>query len=260
MREVFALVMLLCALVGLPRPLWAKAESCDEEAKPGPAHTLKHTCPANNDVLYRLAQSCTRNLKSNPSCRARGPRRDYAIIKDNSSCKPKAYLLLPSQCVTGVESKAVLAEPVVDFWRAAWIWLRRELPEVPPSRLAVAVNSLGTRGNDQLHFHLACVAPDVRTALNENAGSIPNYSPAAQGLRLPLGPRQHSYEIVKVKSLAGKSSPFKVVERMHGEEQSEMAKQGITVVAAGKNDFYVLNTSEEDGGGHAEELLDQGCR
>jgi CDP-diacylglycerol pyrophosphatase len=262
-RRVFAVLAGLLTLSLLPMPLFANMGGCDNDTVAGPRHQLKHTCPAgsNPDILLKIAEGCAQNLKANKSCRARSPRRDYVILKDISPCKPKGYLLIPSQCVTGVEDKQVLAEPVVDFWWASWIWSRRELPDVPPSRIAIAVNSLGARGNDQLHFHLSCVSRKVRRTLQQNKASIPRFSPEAKPLRIPLGPRHNTYAVVRVQGLAGSSSPFAVVEALHGADQSEMAKQGIAVVAAKhRGEYYVLNTTEGEGGGHAEELLDQRCR
>jgi CDP-diacylglycerol pyrophosphatase len=97
----------------------------------------------------------------------------------------------------------------------------------------------------------------VSKALKEK-GDIPLYP--APPVPLPnLGPHHdHTYSVVKVRGLTGKSSPFEVVKATRG---SEMERQGIAVIATDNpGEFYVLNTSEKDGGGHAEELLDQRCR
>jgi CDP-diacylglycerol pyrophosphatase len=262
-RRPYAVFAVILAVCFVPLPLFSKAAaSCNEDAS-GPRHTLKHTCPADShpDILLKIAASCAKNLKANNGCRGRSPRRDYVILKDNSPCKPKAYLLIPAQCVTGVEDNQVLTAPVVDFWRAAWIWSRKELPGVSVSRLGVAVNSLAARGNDQLHFHLSCVDRRVSRTLQRNAARIPEYSANVTPLHIKVGARNNSYEVVQVRGLAGNNSPFAIVNAMHGGEQSAMARQGIAVVAAKrKGEYYVLNTSEDEGGGHAEEILDQSCR
>jgi len=240
--------------------LWARAADTGDPRN-GPPHQLTHSCPSDPDILFTIAGTCTQSLRGNKSCRARSPRRDYVIIKDNSPQKPKGYLLIPVSCVTGVEDPSALRQPISKFWKSAWIWSRRELPAQPASRLGLAVNSLGTRGNDQLHIHLSCVAREVRHTLDENAANIPEYAEGAIPLRVPLGAHRNLYAVVKVRALAGTTNPFAVVENAHGGRQSEMAKQGIAVVAAKRTgEYYVLNTDEDDGGGHAEEILDQRCK
>jgi CDP-diacylglycerol pyrophosphatase len=262
-RTLFACTAIL-ALCFSPLPLFANAMSCGEDNTSGPPHRLQHTCPAesNPDILLKIAASCAKELTANKSCRGRSPRRDYVILKDISPCKPQGYLLVPAQCVTGVEDPQVLSAPVADFWRAAWIWSRKELPGVPASRRAIAVNSLGARGNDQLHFHLSCVDRRVRRTLQRDAARIPPYSATVRPLRIEVGRHNHPYEVVKVRGLTGDNSPFAVVDAMHGGEPNEMARQGIAVVAArSKGEYYVLNTTDDEaGGGHAEEVLDQSCR
>lgn len=230
-------------------------------------------CPPHSrvDALLTLAQNCAKDLKGELNCRAhekveqRGvenvAQKEFVIVKDCALIsKPEGYLLIPVEAYTGVDDPRLFSAPL-DLWGDAWHWSGTYPPGQASSRIGLAINSKSTRGFPQLHIHISCVDPEVRTALKKK-GNIPLY-PAQPVPVANLGPHHdHTYSVVKVKGLTGKDSPFEVVRAEHA---GDMEKQGIAVIGAeGKGEFYVLNTSETDtpgnnNQGHAEELLDQKC-
>ncbi len=254
-RDRVVFVAVLTLVVSLLAPLRAQTEQSFDA---GCRTRSAEACPANPipNALLALAEECAMDLKRNPNCCAHSKTaaRDYAITKDCAAEKPEGYLLIPLERVGGVEDQRIFNPPFVDLWAEAWRW-SRELPGQPPSRTALAINSAHRRSQPQLHIHISCVDRAVSAALEY--ADIPWFP--AKPRELPkFGPRQHTYRAVKVSTLTGESSPFLVVMRQVG--KSAMQHHGIAVIGASKGgEFYVLETSEEDGGGHAEDLLDQRC-
>src|SRR5262249_39982668 len=140
-----------------------------------------------------------------PGCRLYDAADHYVIIKDNASDKPKAYLILPTMKVTGIEDPQILEKPVVDFWQYAWA-RSATYPGRPPADTALAINSKNGRTQGQLHIHIACVQPDVKAALL--GSDVPSYP--HQPLVLQL--KGHAYRVVKVGGLSGALSPFLLIQ------------------------------------------------
>src|ERR1019366_3632252 len=98
----------------------------------------------------------------------------YVVLKDRTGLTQ--YLLLPTARISGIESPAVLAPGVPNYWD--WAWRARTLTEdragkaLPREALSLAVNSPFGRSQDQLHIHIDCVQKDVRAALAANSSAI----------------------------------------------------------------------------------------
>jgi CDP-diacylglycerol pyrophosphatase len=236
------------------------AEPAPVAAAPASAGTAVHACvvaPRPNS-LWSLAQCCSRSLHSNPACRAYDAADKYIILKDNSPRKPAAYLIIPTIEVTGIDDPQIFSAPVVDFWEYGWQHARLFVPR-PAAEIGLAINSKRGRTQNQLHIHIACVLPAVAQTLAAHAAEIGS-EPATASM-LALAPANHIYRVVKVTSLGGADSPFKLVAAMAG-AAADMADQSIAVVGtAMPSAFYVLDTAATgDNPGSAEELLDQSCR
>ena len=244
------------ALISLSAPVRADtAQAFDPECRTRPAEA----CPANPvpNALLALTGYCAIDLHRNSNCCAHSKdgARDYTIVKDCAAEKPQGYLLIPVRRVGGMGDDRIFDPQFVDLWAEAWRW-SRELPGRPAARTALAINSAHRRSQQQLHIHISCVRPEVSTAL-ENA-DIPLF-PAKPRAIHRLGGLHHTYRAVKVNALTGESSPFRIVMRRAG--VSAMKYHGIAVIGSQTDgEYYVVYTSENDGGGHAEELLDQKCR
>jgi CDP-diacylglycerol pyrophosphatase len=226
-------------------------------AAPGEATAACIVAPRPNS-LWSLAQCCSRNLASNPGCRYFSAADDFIILKDHSSKKPAAYLIIPTMKVTGIEDPQIFRAPVLDFWQYGWREAQRFVGR-PAADTALAINSAVGRTQNQLHIHIACVLPEVAQALAENAAKIGSDPTAPLGLR--LGPSGHLYLAVATAGLAGSDSPFRIAAAMPG-AAAGMAEVSIAVVgSATPGAYYVLETRAGGGNpGAAEELLDQFCR
>ena len=224
----------------------------------GKAGHAAATCPLlpRPNALWSLAQCCSRDLASRPSCRVYDAKDEYVIIKDNAPTKPDAYLIIPTIKVTGIEDSRIFELPVVDFW--AYGWSRsKQYPGQPAPRTGLAINSKYARSENQLHIHISCARADVSQTLESR--DIPMYP--AQDVTLPLGPHGRPYDAVKVTGLSGANSPFEVIQDIPGVKDS-MPDESIAVIGSPKaGEYYVVNTRHHGSDrGDAEELLDETCQ
>jgi CDP-diacylglycerol pyrophosphatase len=208
------------------------------------------------DSLWSLARCCARDLRSNSDCRYYSKTDEFIILKDNSPAKPRAYLIIPTAKVTGIEDPRIFAAPVALFWAYGWqeagVYLKK-----PAAQTGLAINSEFGRTQNQLHIHISCVRPDVARVLAENAARIG--SDPARPFALALGPHHHTYRAVETGSLTTRS-PFELAAAMPG-AADDMKDQSIAVIGSAEPGlYYVLDTTHRaDNPGTAEELLDQSC-
>lgn len=100
----------------------------------------------------------------------------YVVLKDNSPAKPYAFLLLPTDRLTGIEDARLWIVAGVNYWRAAyenWRYVEKVL-KLPLLRTQVgfAANSIYGRTQDQLHIHITCIRPDVAATLADRIGTL----------------------------------------------------------------------------------------
>ena len=137
----------------------------------------------------------------------------------------------------------------------------KQCPGQAPAHTALAINSRCARTEDQLHIHISCIRSEVQRCLEEKDKSGEISSQPAHPSQIILGPNCNPYDVVKIGSLAGKSSPFNVIQHFPGINDKNMDEQSIAVVGSDATDkYYLLNTYHHgpDIGG-AEELLNQDC-
>ena len=232
-----------------------------ESSKPVQYHTCRKG--GGRDALWLLAQDCAKDVTSDSNCvlHARRTDEEYVVVKDcDLTRKPEAYLLVPLQCVRGVDDPQIHSASFRNLWEDAWMW-SMVYPGKPASRTALVINSSSpkARTQDQLHIHMTCVHKDVSDALK--AGNVPLYT------GIPLKPVEmkelkngNTYYAVKVNGLTARNSPFAVV-LAAGVKPEDMKHQGVAVVGSERQgEYYVLYTSVAGANyGFAEELLDQGC-
>jgi CDP-diacylglycerol pyrophosphatase len=246
--KAFTLVIGVAALMLFPQTsqgasFGRSAAACQLQPKP--------------NTLLSLARCCATDLSSDPSCRDYNQADSFVIIKDNAPEKPRAYLILSSVPVTGIEDAKIFEKPFVNFWQYGWTEAQKYLKE-PADDTALAINSKRGRSQNQLHIHISCVLGSVAQTLANIDNSIG--SDPAQPFTIELGPHGNRYEVIKVKSLSGANSPFRLVYQFPG-AKAHMADQSIAVIgshAAGV--YYVLDTyAHGSNRGAAEELLNQKC-
>ena len=103
-----------------------------------------------------------------------GEAQGYVILKDIRGIAQ--FLLIPTRQITGIESADLLAPDAPNYWAAAWEG-RRFMParlkrDIAWDKVGLAINSSLARSQNQLHIHIDCVRPDVRSALAAGIGEI----------------------------------------------------------------------------------------
>lgn len=237
---------------------FARPAIAQQSAAGAPGCTQKNgrVCPrCDRDDLLIVIDKC---LSSKGACfQPDDSSRGYIVVKDISPVKPVAYLLIPKAHVTGVEDPQIFKAPVVDFWQYALEESQKHPGRQASHSLAMAINAECSRSEGQFHIHISCAHAGVVKTLEQEDSKIGFTSPTTE--RFP-GIRSQ-YQVIKVRGLAGDNSPFEIVKRMLA-SPGDMQDQGIAVVVSEKpGEFYVLSSTyhDGDGGGGAEELLDQTC-
>lgn len=220
---------------------------------------------AKRNALWNLVECCTQNMSSDKHCTLYNEQYKYIVAKDASPSKTKAYLIIPTIQMIGIESALTLNRPTLDMWQDGWAEARK-YPGYPESQTGLAINSAISRNQDQLHIHMSCVNANVLALLNglKEISSNPS-KPTQIPITLKSGNRtsQHTYEAVLLKSLAGDSSPFKVM-RLLPHASEHVKDQSFAIVkgrGAQSNNYYILLNTYASGSnpGEAKELLDQTC-
>ncbi|MEJ0066521.1 MAG: CDP-diacylglycerol diphosphatase [Caulobacteraceae bacterium] len=119
----------------------------------------------------------------------------YAVLKDQSGATQ--VLVIATTRITGIESPALLDPAAPNYWADAWA-ARHDVEqfahrEIPREDVALAVNSIYGRSQDQLHIHVDCIRPDVRDALNTAIDRIgPKWAP------LDVSLAGHRYKAMRI--------------------------------------------------------------
>src|ERR1700750_3245387 len=94
-------VRFLCSLAMIAVILPSQAQT----AIPERSKQISAACtlPKGRNVLLKLMQCCTKDLASDRDCREYDPVHKYVIIKDNAPTKPAAFLIIPTEKVTGID-------------------------------------------------------------------------------------------------------------------------------------------------------------
>ncbi|MFZ2066851.1 MAG: CDP-diacylglycerol diphosphatase [Xanthobacteraceae bacterium] len=133
----------------------------------------------------------------------------YAVLKDLNG--PTQYLLIPTARIVGIESPELQAPGATNYFAAAWDeqrFVEKALGhELPRDNVGLAVNSVLSRSQSQLHIHIDCMRPDVRSALARLRSSIGDTWAA---LDEPVG--GHPYWAMRVMgSTLDGHNPFKLL-------------------------------------------------
>jgi CDP-diacylglycerol pyrophosphatase len=193
-----------------------------------------------------------------------GPGGGFAVLKDIRGATQ--FLLIPTQQIGGIESRALLAPHAANYFADAW--QARRLVEkslghaMPRDTLSLAINSELARSQNQLHIHIDCVRADIRDELRRERSEI-----GRRWKPLPVLLAGHRYRAVRVTgtTLAG-YNPFKLLAWGVPGALADMGHHTLVVVgmqyAHHDAGFVILDDRADpahgdDAGG--EELQDHGC-
>ncbi len=168
-------------------------------------------------------------------------------------------LVVPTAKIDGIESPAVLRDPMTNLWSKAWTERNRVVASASRplgwNDIGMAINSRPGRSQDQLHIHVDCVDPRLKQALASRAGRL-----SSKWSSLEPGPWLGRYRVKEIDAAGVDRNIFKIIADEIPGAKSRMARQSIAVVGFigpnGGRGFAVLVNGD---GGHAEELLDHDC-
>ena len=170
-----------------------------------------------------------------------GAERGSAVLKDSEG--PDQFLLIPTARITGIEDPALRAPGAPNYFEDAWyarIYTENDAGgTLPRDWISLAVNSVPSRTQDQLHIHIDCLRADVHQVLAASAGSI---GPAWAPLPVPLA--GDSYQAIAITSLDS-VNPFALAT-----DSADAALSTVVVVGAGTDEhpgFVVLRRTATAG-------------
>ena len=172
-------------------------------------------------------------------------------------------LAIPTHRVTGIEDPALLAPEEFNYFMAAWaartnveFRLKHTLPR---EAVAITVDSMVARDQDQLHLQIDCLDKDVAVAL----ASYPDVLDAQwRPMTVELKGRRYWVRKLDSEDLSD-VSPFVLLADGIDGARTEMGLWSLAAVGAvfsGKPGFILLaDRADQAAGGRAEDLQDHDC-
>lgn len=231
---------------------------------------------ADPDALWKIVHGrCVPDQQTShipAPCISVDPDRGYAVLKDIRGATQ--FLLIPTAKITGIESPAILAPGAPNYFAAAWDatslvdgQLHRTLPRPD---FALAINALGGRTQNQLHIHVDCIDPAVRTALDQAMPAI-----GTAWHMLPMRLDGHEYRAIWLPGgMLGTTNPFRLLAGSLPDPAHDMAAHTLVLVGAERDGLpgfvlldgkagalaVALSSRIKLGAGSGEELEDHSCR
>jgi CDP-diacylglycerol pyrophosphatase len=162
------------------------------------------------------------------------------VFKDRNG--PLQYLLMPSTKITGIESPAVLAASTPNFFEQAWqarhFMADKYGKTIDDADISLAINSAYGRTQNQLHIHISCLLPSVKTQLAQYAA---DYS--EQWEPIPGGLLGHDYLARRVTpEELSKQGAFRLLAEGIAHANGRMGSFGLAMTALPSGDFLLLAT------------------
>ena len=191
--------------------------------------------------------------------------RGFAVLRDPRG--GTQFLLIPTTPISGIESTRARERGAANYFDLAWEArtnlnqvLQRELPR---DDVGLAINSIVSRSQDQLHIHFSCIRPDVYKTLHEKGQGIGgHWAP----FRAKLYWQPYLAMWVPGDRL-GAHNPFRLLAEDVPGASSNMANRTLLVFGLTRSDGtlgFVLLAGEVNiphgDLGNGEELLDNSCQ
>jgi CDP-diacylglycerol pyrophosphatase len=175
-------------------------------------------------------------------------------------------LLIPTTQISGIESPTVRGPNATNYFASAWE-VRTDIDDalhltLPRDDIGLAINSVVSRSQDQLHIHFSCIRADVWETLHEHEGNIGNqWAPFNVSL---VG---HRYIAMWVSGEhLSPHNPFRLLEEGLPDAMRDMGNSTLVVIGLTRTDgtkgFVILEdqvNKERSDLANGEELLDNAC-
>ncbi|QDH18069.1 CDP-diacylglycerol diphosphatase [Swingsia samuiensis] len=201
----------------------------------------------NRNALWQIVDGRCRVDHLHAPCTEYDAQQGFALLKDIKG--RGQYLLIPTQKTLGIEAASLLKPDTPNYFLQAW--LKRSYVEkrygfkIPDQDLALAINSISGRSQDQLHIHIDCLTAYTRAKLDQNMFGSEWSDISLYG---------HLYRAKRISSLT--PSPFQDLA-----EPEDMGKHTLVVTPAAQGGFILLDDQARAlDWGAGEELQDHQCR
>ncbi len=221
--------------------------------------------PAHPDALWRIvSRQCLPNQRQNHDpapCAQVDEQAGFVVLKDRNG--PLQYLLMPSAKITGIESPQLLQPDTANFFALAW-QARHFMADqygkpIDDAAISLAINSEYGRTQNQLHIHISCLQPAVKTRLAQLQGSF-----SEQWQPLPGGLLGHDYLARRVTASELKQQgAFRLLAQGVAGAADKMGSYGMAMTVLPKGDFLLLAVQRDLlrlNMASAEEIQDHRCR
>lgn len=215
------------------------------------------------DALWRITheQCVPRQLAENTPapCASVNLEDQYVIFKDRVG--PLQYLLIPTEKINGIESTDLLNPSTSNFFAYAWQerrWLEMLYGHtIPVETLSLTVNAQRARTQNQLHIHISCLKPVVRSQLDSLAATLgPEWQPISNGMNA----RQYWARSLDLDELAH-YSPFLLLANGLPQARDHMGEFGLGLASLQNGNLVLLASRQSGWLPHAsmEEIQDHQC-
>lgn len=220
--------------------------------------SLAHIQYTSDQLWQIVSQQCLpgQTLRHTPEpCLRVSVKQGYAIFNDARG--PLHTLLIPTERIAGIESEELLRSRARHYFDYGWSQrhlLTRQAPfPVADGYLAQAINSRFGRTQNQLHIHLACLKPEVYSALMLHL-------PGDRWQPIDIALNGHRYAGIRVPATA---DPFALLAQYVRAREDSTANYGLLRVMLNAHEAVILTTRVDLirlSVGNTESLLDTHCR
>lgn len=217
------------------------------------------------DALWKVvSQQCVPHMEAehNPQpCAEVDTQAGFVVYKDIHG--PLQYLLMPTAKISGIESPALLATSspnyFFDAWQARHFMAQKYGAPIDDADISLAINSKYGRSQDQLHIHISCLKPAVKTALAAQETDF-----RQQWQPLPGGLLGHDYLVRRTTAAQlQQSGAFRLLADEVPGAKDEMGRYGLAMTALPGGQFLLLASKASLTKLHrasVEELQDHSCQ
>lgn len=221
--------------------------------------------PAHPDALWHIvSQQCLPNQRQNHNpapCAQVDEQAGFVVLKDRNG--PLQYLLMPSGKITGIESPQVLRPDSANFFALAWqarhFMADKRGKPIDDANISLAINSEYGRTQNQLHIHISCLQPVVKTRLAQLEGDF-----SEQWQPLPGGLLGHDYLARRASAAELKQlGAFRLLAQGVEGSSESMGSYGMAMTTLPGGDFLLLAVKRnlwQLNLASAEEIQDHSCQ